>query len=202
MQVSITGHMHPYENVHGLVEMRNVHISNTAAAGIRMTSHSASDSMWVAKFRNVTLKNVGTTWPVPQVQPTAKDPRPCVLNAAPIVVGWFSHDVHLPWDRVYFRNGTVGGLVIENALVIDSRNRPFISAGSPTFSNGTRYIDLAPQLIQNVTFRGRVINTARGANPHIVCGVDLGRANNSTVIDHQARGIDVVAECSVRADAV
>ena len=197
--------MHPNENVQGILRMRNIQISNTPGAGVRITSHSAAATMWTAHFQNLTLNNVGTTWPVPQIQPSAKDPQPCTLNAAPIVVGWFGHDEHLPWNKVYWKNGSVrtvpvapvGGLVVENAHVIDSRNRPFISCGSPTFPNGTKYIDLMPQLVQNITFQGRITNVAKFADPRLVCAGDLGPMNGSTgsQFGYDARRIALAVQC-------
>ena len=50
----------------------------------------------IAIAANLSIDNVATTWPVPQTVPTAKDPTPCIKNAAPIVVEWFTNDVHLP----------------------------------------------------------------------------------------------------------
>ena len=65
--VAITGHMHPGQNVPGMLSMRDTHISDTPAAGVCVLSHPAVGYMWSAHFANLTLKNVATTWPTPPV---------------------------------------------------------------------------------------------------------------------------------------
>ena len=89
-------------------------------------------------------------------------------------MNWFSHDVHTPWAPVvhwpngsirHFSLNAVGGLHIDGAgtSVTDSYKRPFISCGSPTFSNGSKFIDHMPQVIQNISFE--VSGTMSTASP-------------------------------------
>ena len=204
--VTITGHMHPGENVKGALSMRDTHIRDTPAAGVCVLSHPAVGSMWSANFANLTLENVATTWPTPPV-PTTKNPTPCAANAAPIVVGWFSHDVRPPWEPACWKNCTscpctrripiepTGGLHIIGATVRDSHARPFISCGSPRFPNGTQYVDRMPEVVQNISFRGVVINSAKGANKS-VCGGDLGPARDSEFGNgYVGRGIVLGVDC-------
>lgn len=74
--ISLTGHEHPHENVRGLLRMRNVSISETPAAGLRLTSKAAVGSMWGVELEDLRLENVATSWPMPAVA-TTKDPYPC-----------------------------------------------------------------------------------------------------------------------------
>lgn len=217
--ISLTGHEHPHENVRGLLRMRNVSISETPAAGLRLTSKAAVGSMWRVELDGLRLDNVATSWPMPAVA-TTKDPYPCatvsyrmlhdpslsidlpsfslffwlvvavlilppwVQNAAPIVIGWFSRDVHFPWVPACFKNGPctqnipiepVGGMFIRNATIIDAHNRPFVSCGSPRFPNGTQFIDHLPDVVQNFSFAGVVEHAGSPtANASVVCRGDLG----------------------------
>ena len=65
------------------------------------------------------------------------------------------------------------GLIIDGAAVRDNHDRPFISCGSPRFANGTQYVDRMPEVVQNISFRGAVTNSAPSAN-RSVCSGDLG----------------------------
>ena len=128
-------------------------------------------------------------------------------NAAPIVVGWFSHDVHLPWVPTCYKNGSctrtipiepVGGLSMRDTTVIDSHLRPFISCGSPRFPNGSQYVDHMPEVVQNITFMGRVESTASPVNTSIVCGADLGPVvANQYGGGYAIRGVVLDVDCQV-----
>ena len=104
--LSITGHEYPGENVKGSLSMRNVVIRDTRGAGVRLTSKAAdAATMWQADISNLTIQNCASAWPAPP-PPTAKEPHPCSMSAAPIIVNWFSNDVHLPWVPACWKNGT------------------------------------------------------------------------------------------------
>ena len=197
--LSITGHEHPGENVKGSLSMRNVVIRDTRGAGVRLTSKAAdAATMWQADISNLTIQNCASAWPAPPPPPTTKEPHPCSMSAAPIVVNWFSNDVHLPWVPACWKNGScwrhvpieaVGGLHMTDVRVIDSHPRPFISTGSPTFANGTKYIEKMPQVLANITVQGVVSNTAKGA-AEVACTGELGPRQT-----YQARGIALDIDC-------
>ena len=64
--ISLTSHEYPGENVKGQIKFRNIKISDTAGAGIRMMSKPAdASSMWQPAFENITLENCATSWPAP-----------------------------------------------------------------------------------------------------------------------------------------
>jgi hypothetical protein len=176
---------------------------------------------WVAEFDNITLERVArATYATPSAPP--KHPHPNNANAAPLVIAWSDTDVIPPWvtstclpdttTRKDCRTKSnvkkcvipikpscqcwpieaVGGLTIRAATIIDDRARSFVSTGSPTLTNGSRYIDLIPQVIANVSLEGTVYNSAPNAST-LVCAGDLGPKDGTD--GYAQRDIELAVSC-------
>ena len=83
----------------------------------------------------------------------------------------------------------VGGMRIANASVVDNRTRPFLATGSPSFPNGSEFLEFIPEIIGNVRFVGSVFNPLRVGTPPL-CAADLGGKHS-----YRLRGIKVDVDC-------